>query len=63
MKRKLIAGVITVANHFSQLGKGEASEIKGGIRDVEAGGCGCCLCKPNASSQGAGNYTATRSGN
>lgn len=59
MKRKFINGVTSVA---SELGKDEASEVKGGIHDIEEG-CACCLCKPNLSSQGAGDYTATRSGN
>lgn len=63
MKQTAVNGINIVANSFSKLTKNEANEIVGGIFDpITSEGCGCCICKPNEASKGAGEYTATISG-
>lgn len=64
MKETTVKGITLVANGVTKLTEDEARKVVGGIFDpITAEGCGCCLCKPNESSRGAGDYTAIRSGN
>lgn len=64
MKETSVKGITLIASGVTKLTANETRKIVGGIfNPIIAEECGCCLCKPNESSKGAGEYTAIRSGN
>lgn len=63
MKETTVKGVTLVAKGITKITKDESRKIIGGIFDpIISEGCGCCICKLNVASRGAGDYTAVASG-
>ena len=56
MKETTVKGVTLVAKGITKITKDESFD------PIISEGCGCCICKPNVSSSGAGDYTAVASG-
>jgi hypothetical protein len=59
MKKTIWDGVDIIGLQNYDFDDGSCNYVN---KTIMSQGCGCCLCSPDTSASGAGNFTATASG-